>query len=111
MGCLLTPIAYPESKNNINIQLKKGGKQVALKSILTGWLRRFKLIEITDAQKALSDMRLLECKRCIYADSKKILYVLNGSADYVNSLSCSKCHCPCLEKSLVTSEHCPINKW
>lgn len=82
-----------------------------IQRIITGWLRRFRIIETTDAQQALSTLRLKICKICPESDSKKLLEIANGKANYVNTLMCTKCNCPCLQKSLVTGESCPLKKW
>lgn len=81
--------------------------------IFKGWARRFRLIETTDELKQLSEYRLGVCKQNDGICSKKIkvLEILNGDAEYVNSLICTKCGCPCLEKSLVAEEYCPLHKW
>lgn len=82
-----------------------------LRNIVTGWLRKAKLIDTTPAEKALSDLRLQKCENCSQAYKSKLLEIVNGEDRVVDALICNKCHCPCLEKSLVVIEKCPLNKW
>lgn len=84
---------------------------IKIKSILTGWARKLGLLSIPVDLKELSQMRLRICEQCSWAKSKKLLEILNGNTNLVNTLICTKCTCPCLEKSLVRKESCPINKW
>ena len=82
-----------------------------IKHILTGWGRKLKFIATTPVIKQLSKYRLGICEKCPEAKPSKILKIINGKGEYVNSLQCTKCECPCLEKSLVTKEKCPLKKW
>lgn len=79
--------------------------------ILTGWARVLGMISTSEPQKKLSELRVSICKLCPEAKTNKVLAILNGNVNYVNQLQCRKCKCPCLEKSLVTDEKCPIGKW
>ena len=79
--------------------------------ILTGWGRKLKLIATTPVIKQLSKHRLKICEKCPSARYSKVLRIVNGRGEYANSLQCTKCECPCLEKSLVTKEKCPLGKW
>jgi hypothetical protein len=79
--------------------------------ILTGWGKAFGLITTTNAEAKLSVLRMKVCGKCEFAETKKVLALLNGNANYENSCFCTKCGCPCLEKSLVVDEQCPINRW
>lgn len=82
-----------------------------IRNILTGWLRRWNLIDTTPAELKLSELRLKICTACPFAEEKKILEILNGSADYHKVISCRKCGCPSYQKTVVVDEKCPINKW
>jgi len=79
--------------------------------IIRGWAKHFGFISITRAEEKLSALRMKECKKCTFSEPKKILVFLNGHAEKQASLACTKCNCPCLEKSLVVDEQCPIGIW
>ncbi len=79
--------------------------------ILKGWGKATGILSTSTAEKKLSALRLTICMRCEHSKSSKVLEILNGQANYENRLKCDKCKCPCLEKSLVTDEKCPIAKW
>lgn len=82
-----------------------------IRSILTGWLRAAKLIDTTSAEKKLSELRLKKCENCKSSYKSKLLYIINGEDVETNALICNECKCPCLEKSLVPGESCPIKRW
>lgn len=79
--------------------------------IIRGWGMRFGLIPTSDAEKKLADLRLKICAGCKYAQKRKILRIVNGEVNNNAELQCTLCHCPCLEKALVTDEVCPVKKW
>lgn len=79
--------------------------------ILKGWGKSMGILSVSTAGKKLSDLRLSICKNCPESSTSKVLELLNGSANYVNELKCNKCTCPCLQKTLVIDEKCPIGKW
>lgn len=79
--------------------------------ILTGWLRKLKIIDTTPAENKLSDLRLTICFKCPRSYKSKLLVIVNGDDRLVDAHICNVCHCPCLEKSLVVAESCPLNKW
>jgi len=79
--------------------------------ILTGWGRAFGLIKTSIYQAHISKVRLDKCGHCIHSKESKALEIINGKAEYKNNLICTKCWCPCLEKSLVLEEKCPVGKW
>jgi hypothetical protein len=80
-------------------------------NILTGWGRALNIIPTPPNARVESARRLMICSVCPAAETKKILQTLNGSVEPVHSLICTKCGCPCLEKTLVEDEQCPLNKW
>lgn len=82
-----------------------------IKHILTGWGKALGLLSVSTAEKKLSDWRLKQCIGCEHADTSKIMRIINGHASYERELVCGVCHCPCLEKSLVIEESCPVGKW
>jgi|KBSSwiStaDraftv2_1062776.scaffolds.fasta_scaffold21894_6 hypothetical protein len=83
--------------------------------IFRGWTKamgaRLGFRSLEDKEKKLSDLRLQLCGRCKYAAHKKVLEFINGDDVWVNALFCTKCKCPCLEKSLVAEEKCPMGYW
>ena len=79
--------------------------------IIRGWLKATGVVSTNSAEQKLSALRLRECDRCSYSENKKVLEIINGNANYEHSLVCNKCKCPCLQKSLVVDEHCPIGRW
>lgn len=79
--------------------------------IIIGWGKAFGILPITTSEAKLSALRLKICGQCDYSLKSKVLEILNGHAQYEHILKCSKCTCPCLEKSLVTDEKCPADKW
>ena len=80
-------------------------------NILTGWGKKFGVIPVSRNDQKLSELRLKICGKCDLSEPKKVLEILNGHANYENRLFCTKCKCPCLQKSLVVDESCPIGKW
>lgn len=79
--------------------------------IIRGWLMRFGLIPTSNAEKKLSELRLKICHACPLAKDSEILKVINGSIGNATEKFCTKCTCPCLEKTLVVDEFCPIQNW
>jgi hypothetical protein len=79
--------------------------------ILKGWGKAFGILSTSSAELKLSKLRLEKCSGCEHAKKVKVLEIMNGDEVYENSLQCAICHCPCLEKSLVVDEACPIHKW
>lgn len=84
---------------------------MSLKTIFIGWGKKFGFLPTSRAEEKLSKLRMSICDRCRESKTSKVLVILNGEANRVDSLFCNKCLCPCLEKSLVVEEHCPIHKW
>lgn len=79
--------------------------------ILTGWGKRYGLISTSTAEQKLSELRMKKCSVCIHAHESKALKLLNGNVHHETTLYCTKCGCPCLQKTLVADETCPLNKW
>jgi len=82
-----------------------------IKNILIGWGKRFGFLPTSEAETKLSELRLKQCGNCPSSSEKTMLRIINGGGVYAKSLSCSKCGCPVLEKSLVLNEYCPLGKW
>ncbi|WPV66275.1 hypothetical protein [Chitinophaga sp. LS1] len=82
-----------------------------IKNIFIGWGKRIGFLPTSEAEKRLSQLRLKQCGNCHESKVSQILKIVNGEGNYENQLGCDKCGCPCLEKSLVVNEHCPIGKW
>lgn len=74
--------------------------------IFTGWAKW-----LFGIQSDYSEARMAICKVCPEAVPKKLLRIINGADKWEDSLQCTICKCPCLEKSLVESEKCPLKKW
>lgn len=79
--------------------------------IVEGWAKRLGLLSVSDPNKKLSDLRLKICGFCRHSKPSKVLEIMNGAANYRETLQCAKCLCPCLEKTLVIDEKCPDNQW
>lgn len=79
--------------------------------IWQGWARHFGLIKTTPAEVVLSELRLMKCRQCEFASKSRVLEIVNGHAKYSDVLKCTKCGCPCKQKSLVLTEKCPMGKW
>lgn len=79
--------------------------------ILKGWLKVWGILSTSMAEKKLSELRLKQCAGCEQAKMSDVLELINGDLEYVNTIFCNACTCPCLQKSLVTEEKCPLGKW
>lgn len=79
------------------------------RNILTGWLRKYKIIEVEDATAKLSELRLKHCAK--HGVPSKSLKFINGEAKEVSQIYCPKCKCPCEQKSLVVGESCEVSGW
>ncbi len=79
--------------------------------ILTGWGKKLGIIQISNVEEKLSELRLKKCMRCPHADVSKILTIINGHGEQKDIIYCKLCACPCVQKSLVVDEKCPIDKW
>jgi hypothetical protein len=79
--------------------------------ILKGWLKAFGILSTSTAELKLSQLRLSICTSCQHKKITSVLEIIHNSANMEDVIACGICHCPCLEKSLVTDEQCPIHKW
>ena len=77
--------------------------------IIKGWFAS--KIFAPDSVEEISKQRLLECEKCPFTKQSKILKFINGDAKEIDTLVCTGCGCPVVEKSLVKNEKCPKNKW
>ena len=80
-------------------------------NILNGWGKRLGILQISTAEQKLSELRMKKCTNCPFTTSSKILKLVNGNASYESTLVCTRCNCPCLEKTIVVDEKCPLEKW
>lgn len=69
------------------------------------------LMEVSAENQELSKARLEICAACPMAKESKFLKIIKGSMNELDAIYCTVCSCPCNEKSLVTGEICPQNKW
>lgn len=83
---------------------------------MQGWSksvgRRMGLVSLSSSADKLLELRLKICGACPHVKRRKFVEILNSGEDVeVEGLYCPLCHCPCLEKGMVTDEKCPIDKW
>lgn len=79
--------------------------------IFKGWGKAFGFISVSNAEEKLSEMRMKICTGCDRAKAKKVFRFVNDEAITGFDLMCTICKCPCVEKSLVVDEECPLTKW
>lgn len=79
--------------------------------ILKGWGKWIGILNTSSAEKKLSALRLSICKICEHSKESRVLDIINGDMEETDALKCTKCKCPCLQKSLVIDEKCPVKKW
>ena len=84
---------------------------INLLHIAEGWGKSLGLFEVSAENKQLSVDRMKICAACPHAKSSSILKLIKGSANELDAIVCNLCGCPINEKTLVTDEVCPINKW
>lgn len=75
-------------------------------AIFEGWYKA-----MTGVKSTQSEERMAVCKECPEAVERRVLSIFNGKDVYEDCLQCTVCKCPCLQKSLVSSEKCPLGKW
>lgn len=81
------------------------------KRITIGWAKWLGIIELSDEDRKESERRLKICDTCIFSKESKFLEFLNNSANDVDGKYCTKCKCPCHQKSIVKKEKCPEDFW
>lgn len=82
-----------------------------LKNIAIGWSKSLGLLPVAEAEQKLSDLRMSICATCPAAKEFAPLKIVNGTAVKENALYCTKCSCPCKQKTIVVNETCPLGKW
>jgi formate dehydrogenase maturation protein FdhE len=82
-----------------------------IKNILIGWGKSFGILPSSAAELKLAELRMKQCGNCADAKESNLLKLVNGNAEYVRRLVCTRCGCPSYQKTLVVSESCPISKW
>lgn len=80
-------------------------------NIVDGWLRAKKVKKSSKAVRDMSTNRLMICDKCPMSKHSYLLEIVNGKAKEVYTRICEGCKCPLLQKSLVKSEKCPLDKW
>jgi hypothetical protein len=83
---------------------------MALSSIVIGWGRWTGLLAVSADVAAESARRLGICEKCEFATSSSFLEFIGNQAYSVKGKYCSKCGCPCHQKSL-TDDKCPEGFW
>lgn len=83
---------------------------INIKNVAIGWGRWLKLLPVSKEVHDESERRLLICEVCDFAKPSEFLEDIGDGMESVKSMYCSKCMCPCHQKSL-TDEQCPLGKW
>ena len=81
------------------------------RNILIGWGKRLGILQTSPAEQKMSKARMYICGKCPEAKQSQVLELINGNAEMVDCSFCTLCKCPCLEKTLVIEESCPMGKW
>lgn len=79
--------------------------------IIIGWGKSTGVLKTTTAEIKLSELRMKKCVTCSFSEVSDLLATLHGEMKIEKVLKCKKCGCPCVEKTLVVDEACPIDKW
>lgn len=79
--------------------------------IAEGWAKTFGLLEMSQEEIQLAQERLNVCAECPDAKQSKVLEIIKGSMEKLDTIYCTKCLCPCNEKVKVKNENCPLSKW
>lgn len=82
-----------------------------IRHISIGWMKTYGWLPTSEAERKLSDLRMKACGRCRHSEESKALKLLNGNVSYEMTLYCTKCGCPCVQKTIVVAEICPLEKW
>ena len=72
---------------------------------------KFGIIPTSPAEAKLSELRLTICANCPFMGKSNVLRIINGNVSNEAEMYCTKCSCPCIEKTLVVDESCPIKNW
>ena len=84
---------------------------VNLLHIAEGWGKSLGWLEVSPENQQLSNERMSICAKCPFAKESKFLKLFKGEGKSMKAIYCSRCGCPVNEKTLVTDEKCPENKW
>lgn len=84
---------------------------VKLLRIAEGWGKSLGLLEVSEENRKLSLERMKICAQCPLAEESSFLKLIRGVMEDVPAVYCTKCGCPCNEKTLVNNEKCPLGKW
>lgn len=79
--------------------------------IVEGWGKSLGWLDVSPENQQLSIERMKICATCQFAKESSFLKLLKGEARNMDAIYCTQCGCPTNEKSLVTDESCPQNKW
>jgi len=79
--------------------------------ILKAWMLRYGILSKTKEVSRMSNQRLKECEKCPESKVSSILEIIGEEGVYTDRLFCGICKCPCVQKTLIKSESCPIEKW
>jgi hypothetical protein len=79
-------------------------------NIIQGWGRWLGIIPKNTCEKQAQARREI-CARCELSKKSKLLEIINGNAQVTDSLYCTACKCPIVQKSLSDKEFCKLNKW
>lgn len=79
--------------------------------IAEGWGKSLDWLEVTPEVRKLSNERLAICAVCPHAKESDILKFFKGEGRRLEVIYCDECGCPANQKSLVTEEKCPLEKW
>lgn len=82
-----------------------------LRYIAIGWSKSLGLLPVAEAEQKLSDLRMSICSTCPASKVSTALKIINGEAVKEHALYCTKCKCPCKQKTLVVNEKCPLGRW
>jgi hypothetical protein len=87
-------------------------------NILEGWGKSVGLFNVDLKTKIQSNERLNICATsgpggaiCERGKHSNFLKLVNGTAHEIDAIYCDACGCPVNQKTLVTEENCPLNKW
>lgn len=79
--------------------------------IITGWGKSLGFIQVTNAEKKLSELRLSICHGCPMEKESTFLNLMSELPGVETHMICNACGCPTKEKSLVVDKVCELGKW